>query len=143
MLTVIEIIIGFDFGIKKIGVAIGQKLTCTAQPLTVLQSKFGVPNWKYIEKIYNEWKPTTFVVGLPLQLNGETQPITILALKFAMQLKNRFPVTVKMHDERFTTNEARLHQNPNYRNNIYIRKKYTIDAIAAEIILKSWLSYPH
>lgn len=142
MSTIIDIVMGFDFGIKRIGVAIGQKLTCTAQPLTVLQSKFGIPNWKCIENIYDEWKPMTLIVGLPLQLNGTMQPISILATKFATQLKNRFPVAVEMHDERFSTNEARLNLNNNYYcNNISYTyyKKHQIDAIAAEIILKSWL----
>lgn len=135
----IDIIIGFDFGIKKIGVAIGQKLTCTARPLTVLRSKFGIPDWNNIDNIYNEWKPTILIVGLPLQVNGTKQSITILATKFAMQLKNKFPVLVKMHDERFSTSEARLNQYQNY--NLHLHKKYQIDAIAAEVILTSWLNY--
>lgn len=142
MSNIIDIIMGFDFGIKRIGIAIGQRLTCTARPLTVLHSKYGVPNWKNIEKIYHEWKPGILIVGLPLQLNGKNQPITILAIKFAIQLKYRFPVSVKMHDERFSTNEARLKkQHKNYFHNICIYKKHQIDAIAAEIILKSWLTY--
>lgn len=140
-MSVIDIVIGFDFGIKRIGIAIGQKLTGTAQPLTVLKSKFGIPNWKSIETIYNDWKPMTLIVGLPLQLDGKEQPITVLAKKFAIQLKNRFHITVKMHDERFSTNEARLIQNENYFHNIYIYKKNQIDAIAAGIILKSWLNH--
>lgn len=137
----IDIIMGFDFGIKKIGVAIGQRLTCTARPLTVIRSTYGIPNWKHIENIYNEWKPTILIVGLPLQSNGKIQPVTILAKKFAIQLKNKFPVTVKMHDERFSTSEARLNQYNNHDHNVRIYyQKHPIDAIAAEIILKSWLN---
>lgn len=140
-MSIIDIIIGFDFGVKKIGVAIGQKLTCTARPLIVLQSQYGAPDWKSIDIIYNEWKPITLVVGLPLKLNGKEQPITILAKKFAMQLKNRFHVTVKMHDERLSTNEARLTNNYNHNFFQYIHKKKQIDAIAAALILKSWLNH--
>lgn len=142
MSITIDMIMGFDFGVKKIGIAIGQKLTRTARSLTVLQSKFGVPNWQHITNIYNEWKPTILIVGLPLQLDGKKQPITILTIQFATQLQDKFPMsTVNMHDERFSTSEARLHRNKNYYDNIsYIYKKQKIDAIAAEIILKSWLN---
>lgn len=138
---IIDIVIGFDFGIKKIGVAIGQKLTCTAQPLTVLLSRHGIPNWIDIHSIYSEWKPMILIVGLPLQLNGAEQPIAILAKNFAYQLKKKFPVTVKMHDERFSTSEARLNQKTRYyNNNFHTYTKHQIDAIAAAIILKSWLN---
>lgn len=138
---IVDIVIGFDFGIKKIGVAVGQKLTCTAQPLTVLSSTHGTPNWIDINNIYSEWKPIILIVGLPLQLNGTEQPITILAKNFAFQLQNKFPVTVKMHDERFSTSEARLSQQKKYYNdNLQNYTKHQIDAIAAAIILKSWLN---
>lgn len=136
----IDIIIGFDFGIKKIGVAIGQRLTYTARPLIVLKSNCGIPNWRHIEKIYHEWKPTMLVVGLPLQSNGKSQSMTVSAIQFAMQLKTRFSILVEMHDERFSTIEAKINQRKYYNYGTYIQEKHQIDAIAAAIILKSWLN---
>ncbi|URJ32638.1 Holliday junction resolvase RuvX [Blochmannia endosymbiont of Camponotus sp.] len=136
----VDIVMGFDFGTKHIGVAIGQKLTCTVQPLIVLQSQFGVPNWKHIKDIYNTWKPMTLVVGLPLKIDGSEQPITILAKIFATQLKEQFPVTVEMHDERFSTSEARLNYFEFYHDNLCVKTNIKINAIAAGVILKSWLN---
>ncbi|URJ29201.1 Holliday junction resolvase RuvX [Blochmannia endosymbiont of Camponotus modoc] len=139
MMSNVDIVMGFDFGTKHIGVAIGQKLTYTAQPLTVLRSQSGVPNWKRIKDIYNTWKPIILVVGLPLKIDGNEQPITILAKIFAIQLKELFPVTVKMHDERFSTSEARLNYFEYYHYDSRSRPNIKINAIAAGVILKSWL----
>ncbi|URJ24159.1 Holliday junction resolvase RuvX [Blochmannia endosymbiont of Camponotus sp.] len=136
----VDIVMAFDFGTKHIGVAIGQKLTCTVHPLIVLQSQFGVPNWKHIKDIYNTWKPMILVVGLPLKIDGSEQPITILAKIFATQLKEQFPVTVEMHDERFSTSEARLNYFELYHDNLCVKPNIKIDAIAAGVILKSWLN---
>lgn len=141
MIPVIDMIMAFDFGIKNIGVAVGQKLTYSTQPVKVLKSKLGFPNWKTIDDIYHEWHPTILIVGLPLQMNGTEQPITILAKKFAKQLKKRFKTTVEMQDERFSTIEARS----NYLKYTYfyfkkIKNNDQINAIAAAIILKSWLN---
>lgn len=135
-----DIFMGFDFGTKHIGIAIGQKLTCTVQPLTVLQSQFGVPNWKDIKDVYNTWKPMILIVGLPLKIDGSEQPITILAKRFATQLKEQLSVTVKMHDERFSTSEARLSYLEYYHNYSCTRLNVQINAIAAGVILKSWLN---
>lgn len=130
----------FDFGLKNIGIAIGQTLTCTTQSLGISKSKLGIPNWDNITHIYHEWKPIKLIVGLPLQKDGTEQWITILSKKFAAQLEKKFKVSVEMHDERFTTIEARsqyfqrYHNNPSKTNN-----PLHINSIAAEIILKSWL----
>lgn len=132
------IIMAFDFGTKQIGVAIGQNFTYTTQPLLVLKSHLGVPNWKIIECIYNEWKPVILIVGLPLQMNGNDQLITILSKKFAMQLKKRFNTKVEMHDERFSTIEARSYYFKYYYQTK--NKNYQINSIAASIILNSWLN---
>ncbi|ADV33650.1 conserved hypothetical protein [Candidatus Blochmanniella vafra str. BVAF] len=137
----IEIIMAFDFGTKNIGVAVGQKLTCTTTSLNVLHSIAGTPDWKNIELMYNEWKPKTLIVGLPLQIDGSEQYITILSKKFAIQLKNKFNTTVEMYDERFTTLEARSNFYNQYCSKFSEKiKKNKIDSIAAEIILKSWLN---
>ncbi|URJ25316.1 Holliday junction resolvase RuvX [Candidatus Blochmannia ocreatus (nom. nud.)] len=144
-MAVIDIIMGFDFGTKYIGVAIGQTLTCTANPLTVLKTtQSGKPNWSDIQSICNTWKPVILIVGLPLGVDGSEQHITILAKKFAKQLEKRFCITVKMHDERFSSSEARSyffkHDNNHF---LYARKQHTdirLNAVAAKVILRSWLN---
>lgn len=140
-MLIIGIIMAFDFGINNIGIAIGQILTCTTQPLNVCKSKSGVPDWKNIEHTYNEWNPIKLIVGLPLKMNGNEQTITILSKKFAKQLQKKFNIPVDMHDERFSTVEARSKFLKYSKNNLLKSKKtYEINSIAAEIILKSWLS---
>lgn len=146
-MSISDIIIGFDFGIKKIGVAVGQKLTYTTYPIGVLRSISGNPNWKSIDCIYQEWNPKKIIVGLPLKKDGSEQGITILSRKFAIQLKKRFNIIVEMHDERFTTYEARFynhyyhkHYHSNHLINNINRKQIQIDSIAAAIILQSWLN---
>ncbi|MCR3755393.1 MAG: ribonuclease H-like domain containing nuclease [Sodalis sp. Psp] len=129
-------IIAFDFGTKSIGVAIGQRVTCTARPLAALKAHNGVPDWLVLERLFNEWQPETAVVGLPLNMDGSEQPLTVRARKFANQLHSRFGVQVVLHDERLSTVEAiaRLFKRGGYR----ALKKSQVDAGSAVIILESW-----
>ena len=69
-------LLGFDFGTKSIGVAVGQQLTGTARPLTALKAQEGTPDWNLIEKLLKEWQPDYVVVGLPLNMDGTEQPLT-------------------------------------------------------------------
>lgn len=130
-------IMAFDFGTRSIGVAIGQRVTCTARPLTAFKARDGVPNWQQIEKLLNEWRPDTVVVGLPLNMDGSEQPLTARARKFANRLHGRFGVQVVLHDERLSTVVARadLFARGGYR----ALEKGNVDAGSAVIILESWL----
>ncbi|WMQ74856.1 MAG: Putative pre-16S rRNA nuclease [Sodalis sp.] len=130
-------IMAFDFGTRSIGVAIGQRVTCTARPLTALKVRDGVPDWQQIEKLLNEWRPDTVVVGLPLNMDGSEQPLTALARKFANRLHGRFGVQVVLHDERLSTVDVRasLFARGGYR----ALEKSNVDAGSAAIILESWL----
>ncbi|CUX96180.1 Putative Holliday junction resolvase [Candidatus Gullanella endobia] len=127
----------FDFGICNIGVAIGQRITCTAQPLTALKAHAGVPQWQQIDKLLKEWQPETVVVGLPLNMDGSEQPITIHTRRFSKYLKIHFGVQIVLHDERLSTVEAtaRLFEYGGYRALI----KNKIDSESAVVILESWL----
>ncbi|MFS1563383.1 MAG: Holliday junction resolvase RuvX [Candidatus Arsenophonus phytopathogenicus] len=129
-------IIAFDFGTLSIGIAIGQKITATARPLTAIKAKNGKPNWLDIEKIIQEWQPELAIVGLPLNMDGTEQPISNQARKFANRLHGRFGIQVALHDERLTTIEARaqLFNQGGYR----ALNKSKIDSISAVIILESW-----
>ncbi|AKZ66016.1 Holliday junction resolvase RuvX [Candidatus Palibaumannia cicadellinicola] len=130
-------IIAFDFGTKSIGIAIGQRITCTAQPLTAFKANDGVPNWLQIKKIINNWQPDIIIVGLPLNMDNSEQPLTNKARKFANLLQDIFDIKVVLHDERLSTVEARyeLFANGGYR----ALKKSKIDSKSAVIILESWL----
>ncbi len=130
-------VLGFDYGTKSIGVAIGQELTGTATPLAALKAKDGIPNWGDIEKILKEWLPDLVVVGLPLDLEGkELESITPRAKKFANRLHGRFGCQVELHDERLSTVEAKaeLFERGGYRS----LSKGNIDSQSAVVILESW-----
>ncbi|WMY97516.1 MAG: Holliday junction resolvase RuvX [Arsenophonus sp.] len=131
------IIIGFDFGIFNIGVAIGQTITNTAQPINFLKSKNGCPNWEKIQKIFQIWKPSIAIIGLPLNMDGTEQNISYKSRNFATQIKKKYRIPIQLHDERLSTVEARkiLFQKKGYKS---LTKK-NINSISAVIILESWL----
>ncbi|WP_338636151.1 Holliday junction resolvase RuvX [Erwinia persicina] len=128
--------LSFDFGTKSIGVAIGQQLTGTARPLTALKANDGVPDWNRIEALLKEWQPDRVVVGLPLNMDGTEQPLTVRARKFANRLHGRFGVQIELHDERLSTAEARaeLFERGGFR----ALSKGSVDSLSAVIILESW-----
>ena len=77
--------LGFDFGTKSIGVAVGQRITATARPLPALKAQDGKPDWNIIEKLLKEWQPEAVIVGLPLNMDGTEQP----PIKFMAALASR------------------------------------------------------
>ncbi|NIG99417.1 MAG: Holliday junction resolvase RuvX [Buchnera aphidicola (Periphyllus acericola)] len=129
------IILSFDFGTKNIGTAIGECITYTTRALKTI-SKNKKTYWKNIKKIIYEWKPKKIIVGLPLNIYGKKQKITRKTEKFAKKLLKKFKISVKLHDERYTTIEAKsiLFKNGGVKQ---LTKK-NINSISAEIILKSW-----
>jgi putative Holliday junction resolvase len=129
-------LLGFDFGTKSIGVAVGQQLTGTARPLTALKAQEGTPDWNLIEKLLKEWQPDYVVVGLPLNMDGTEQPLTARARKFANRLHGRFGVRVELQDERLSTVEARadLFKRGGFR----ALQKGQVDSQSAVIILQDW-----
>ncbi len=132
----VKTLLGFDFGTKSIGVAIGQQLTGTARPLAAIKAQDGVPDWNVLEKLLKEWQPDLVVVGLPLNMDGTEQPLTARARKFANRLHGRFGVAVELQDERLSTVEARagLFETGGYR----ALTKGKVDSGSAVIILESW-----
>lgn len=128
----------FDFGKKRIGVAVGQVITRTAQPLTTLQAKDGTPNWDEADKIIKKWRPDAFIVGIPLNMDGTDQPITTSAREFANTLKDKYNRPVYEMDERLTTKDARerLFEEGGFK----ALQKGTIDQVAAQLILQNWFA---
>ncbi len=130
-------LLGFDFGTRSIGVAIGQEITGSAQPLRALKANDGVPNWDEIQKLLTEWQPDLVIVGLPLNMDGTEQPLTQRARKFANRIHGRFGVVVELQDERLTTTDARarLFERGGYR----ALEKGMVDGISALLILEAWM----
>ena len=131
------IALAFDFGTKSIGCAVGQSITGTAQALPAFKAQDGIPNWDAIEKCLKEWKPDVVVVGLPLNMDGTEQDLTLRARKFANRLQGRFGLNVQLQDERLTTTEARSEIFD--RGGFRALKKGKVDGISACLILESWL----
>ena len=126
-------ILGFDYGERRIGVAVGEHLTRTARPLTTLTSRDGKPDWTAIHHLLEEWHPARLVVGLPLHLDGKEQSMTDRARRFGNQLHGRFGLPVSYADERLSSAEATRLLASKGRN------KAAIDKVAAQLILQSWL----
>ena len=131
-MTAPQTLLGFDFGEKRTGVAVGQSLTGTATALTTLNSQRNKPDWLGIETLIKEWQPNALVVGIPVHMDGTEQAMTLAARKFARQLEGRFQLPVHEAEERLSSVEAEqaLGTNPD---------KADIDREAARIILQSWL----
>lgn len=128
--------LAFDFGTRSIGCAVGQSITGTAQALPAFKAQDGIPNWDAIEKCLKEWKPDLVVVGLPLNMDGTEQELTVRARKFANRLHGRFGVRVELQDERLTTTEARTEIFA--RGGYKALNKSKVDGISACLILESW-----
>jgi putative Holliday junction resolvase len=132
-----RLLLGFDYGTKQIGVAVGQAITGQARELCVLKAQNGVPDWQKVEALIKEWQPDAIVVGLPLNMDGTKSEMSERAEKFARRLNGRFNLPVHTHDERLTTFEAKGQrlaqgQRGGYRDN-------PVDALAAALLLEGWL----
>ncbi len=128
----------FDFGAKRIGVALGEEVTRTARPLTTLANigDYG-PDWNAIEKLVAKWVPDALVVGLPVHMDGTEHAMTARARRFANRLHGRCQLPVHFADERYTSVAAERElafegHDP--------RDKAAIDARAARLILETWLA---
>ncbi|MGC6405246.1 Holliday junction resolvase RuvX [Bisgaard Taxon 45] len=129
-------VLAFDFGTKSIGCAVGQSITGTAQALPAFKAQDGIPNWEAVGKCLAEWQPDLVVVGLPLNMDGTEQDLTVRARKFANRLNGRFGLKVELHDERLTTTEARAEIFG--RGGYKALNKSKVDGISACLILESW-----
>ncbi|MCP5175075.1 MAG: Holliday junction resolvase RuvX [Moraxellaceae bacterium] len=140
MLEHIQSVLGFDFGTKKTGVAIGQRITATAAPLSPLVMRDGIPDWTLIERLLKEWQPQALIVGLPLNMDDTESELSHLARKFARRLHGRFNLPVFMVDERLSSRAARdlLDEVAERRKG----KKPSLDSTAAALMVESWLAQP-
>lgn len=97
----------FDFGTRRIGVAVGQELLGSGQPVALIPARDGIPDWQQIESLLEEWRPDLVVVGLPLNMDDTENDMCARARKFGKRLHGRYHVPVEMVDERLTSFEAK------------------------------------
>lgn len=133
-------LLGFDYGSKRIGVAVGQELTRSAQALRTLHNTSSGPDWPAISELIQEWQPELLVVGLPHNMDDSPHPLAERTLDFGKQLEQRYNLPVAWIDEKLSSVEAeeRLAQSGKSRSSK--RSKENIDKLAAEIILQTWLN---
>lgn len=133
-----KLALGFDYGLRQVGVAVGQGITHQARELCVLKAHDGIPNWQQVADLLKEWQPDVLVVGLPLNMDGTISEMSKRAEKFARRLHGRFQIPVYTHDERLTSVEAKGRYAFQGHQGDY--HKVPVDALAATLMLESWLS---
>lgn len=123
-LSVAQTILAFDYGEKRIGVAVGNTMTRTAEPLKTIHQQFQYERFKAIEQVILEWQPQLLVVGLPTHPDGQAHAMTAKCERFANQLRGRFGLPIEMVDERYSS----------------VAVEGGNDALAAAVILEQFLS---
>ena len=138
-----QVILAFDYGTKRIGVASGDTLTRTARALTTLQWSDVVP-WAAITKLVQEYQPSQFVVGLPWNMDGTPTVLTQTTREFGADLKARYGKPVALVDERLSSREAENVLREARASGMKKRRNThaDVDMIAARILLEQWLENP-
>jgi putative holliday junction resolvase len=135
-----QMLMAFDFGTQKMGIAVGQALIESATPLPLFPMKDGIPHWEELLKLVKQYQPDLFLVGLPLNMDDSESELSARARKFARRLRHQTNIETRMVDERLTTREARgelEHYQAQGRG-----KKIAADSIAAALFIESWYRHP-
>jgi putative Holliday junction resolvase len=139
-----SIYLAFDYGARRIGVAVGDDLTRSARPLATIANA-QAPDWNAIEREMKSWKPSACIVGLPLDLDGNEQAITQQARAFAKALGDRYAIPVHLADERLSSRAA-TDELRNARASGRMTRRVRSgdrDQQAARLILEQWLAGAH
>ena len=133
-------LLAFDFGEKRIGIAVGEWALAQAHPLTTIRSEVNAERFAVIAALIDEWKPVRLIVGLPVALDGTPHAMTARCTRFANQLRGRFGLPVDYAEERFSSVEAdeRLRAAGHDARSA----KEHVDALAAQIILQNYFESP-
>ena len=129
-------ILAFDFGLRQIGVAVGNTQLQNTQSVAIVNARNGKPDWQALEKIMREWQPDLLVVGDPLNMDGSASEMSVRAQKFANRLHGRWGTAIEMADERLSSFEAKQSMREQGHRGDY--KARPIDSYAAELILQTW-----
>jgi putative Holliday junction resolvase len=119
-----RVVLAFDFGTRRIGIAIGNDITARARPLTTIDEITTDARWRRLRELVDEWEPAQFVVGIPRHPDGAPHALTARAERFARQLEGRFARPVARVDERYTSAVS--------------ERERDVDAAAAALILQQW-----
>ncbi len=129
----------FDFGLRQIGVAVGNRVTATSQALTTLRARDGIPDWEELQSLLDEWDPDLLVVGKPLNMDDSASELSRLAEKFGRRLEGRYQLPVEYMDERLSSFEAKqLLRDMGHRGDY---RAQPADSLAAQLILATWLAH--
>jgi putative Holliday junction resolvase len=138
-----ETIIAFDFGLRRIGVAVGQQVTSSASPLGIVANGSDGPDWEKVGSLLAEWRPARLIVGMPLHADG-TESDTTAAVKVFISGLDRFSLPVDTVDERYSSIEAQeLLKDERARGGSRRISKEMIDSAAAKLIAERWLKKTH
>lgn len=129
-------VMAFDFGTRRIGVATGQEMLGSGQPVALIAARDGIPDWQKIEALLQEWRPDLVVVGLPLNMDDTENDMCARARKFGKRLHGRYHVPVEMVDERLTSFQAKGDVLAAGGSRDFGR--HGVDDRAAVLILETW-----
>ena len=131
-----RVVMAFDFGLRNIGLAIGQEVTRTAHTFYSIKADDGQPRWLELDTIVKDWKPNLFVVGDPLNMDGSVSKIKIKSDNFASKISSRYDIPFELMDERLSTREAtdRLKM----KGNKFKESSADKHSVSAQIILEDW-----
>lgn len=134
-----QTIVAFDFGLRRIGVAVGQEVTASASPIAAIGNSEAGPDWHAIESIISDWRPSRLIVGIPSHADGSRADLADKVEAFIAELA-RFDLPVEQVDERYSTLEAtdllRTERGAGRRGRI---NKEHVDSVAAALIAERWL----
>lgn len=131
-------LLAIDYGLRQIGVAVGNAVLGTTQPLGVLSARDGQPDWTQVQALLTEWQPDLVVVGDPLHMDGSVSELAQRARRFARRVHGRFGVEVAMMDERLTSFDVKTRARSLGHDGDFQRRP--VDSLAAELILRDWLN---
>jgi putative Holliday junction resolvase len=134
-------VLSFDYGLRRIGVAVGNTLTGTAEGLATVAAQDGLPDWRSLDQLVADWRPQELVVGVPYNMQGEDAGIAAAALRFAGELQDRYRIGVHRVDERLTSREAEDELRERRRSGAKTRRvrRGDVDREAARLLLLQWL----
>ena len=132
--------LGFDFGWRRLGIAVGESVTGSARPIATLRCRQGQPDWGALLDLIAAWHPTALVVGIPRHADGSASKSTLQALAFTQRLRQSCGLPVHQVDERLSSHEARARLQATGQRNRASTDKALVDRLAAQVILETWLS---
>jgi putative Holliday junction resolvase len=136
-----QLVMAFDFGRRRIGVACGDTLSRTASPLTGIANSAAGPRWDIVDSLIRDWQPALLVVGLPYNADGSESGMSQTVRGFANELGQRYALPVRLIDERYSSLEAETRLKSERESGLRKRRvaKADVDAAAACVILERWL----